>query len=189
MTAEPASPPSAWFTRHEAALRAAAALGPVVDLACGRGRHAAACSELQLPTVAVDRDDASLRALQHVTRGRGPAPCRVRADLEAECGIPIAEASCGAILIFRFLYRPIAPAVSDALEPGGLLLYETFTVDQLRLGWGPRNPAFLLEHGELPRLFPTLEVLAYEEGLQAEADPGARAAAATARLAARRPRD
>jgi len=179
--------PSTWFESHVGAVRDAAVLGPVVDLACGYGRHAAACGGLGLPTLAVDSDAAALRALQHASRGLRKPPWPVLADLEAECGIPIAEQSCGAILIFRFLYRPIAAAIAEALRPGGLLLYETFTVEQLRVGWGPRRAAFLLEPGELRRLFPALEVVAYEEGLQPEPDPGAPARAATARLAARRP--
>jgi hypothetical protein len=188
VTSEPPSPPSAWFTRHTSELRAAAALGPVADLACGRGRHAVACCELGIASLAIDREFRFLRQLRDQTRGRPLAPSAIQADLEAECGIPIAKGSCGAILIFRFLYRPLLAAVREALVPGALLLYETFTVDQVRLGWGPRNPAYLLQPGELRRLFDGLEILAYEEGIQPEADPGARAPAATARLAARRPR-
>ena len=185
-------PPSAWFTRHADIVVAASALGPVVDLACGRGRHSLACGALGLPTVSIDRDAALLRGLdlrpaQAEIQRDHPASWRVRADLEAACGIPLREGSCGAILIFRFLYRPMFPAVAKALEPGGLLLYETFTVAQRKLGNGPRNPAFLLEPGELRRAFPGLEILAYEEGLQVEADPGSAAPAATARLAARKP--
>jgi SAM-dependent methyltransferase len=188
VSGEPVLGPSKWLLRHRDALRETAALGPVADLACGRGRHALACSELGLACLAVDRDAASLRLIRDLTRDRSPAPWTVRADLEAECGIPIAEGSCGAILIFRFLYRPLAAAVCRALAPGGLLLYETFTVDQCALGWGPRTTTFLLAEGELPKLFSELEIVAYEEGVQPEADPGARAPAATARLAARRPR-
>jgi hypothetical protein len=88
----------------------------------------------------------------------------VRVDLETRHGIPLIPASCGAILVFRFLYRPLAAAVVDCLLPGGLLLYETFTIQQLTVEPGPKNPAFLLREGELPELFPTLEVLRYEEG-------------------------
>lgn len=185
-------PPSAWFTRHADSVVAATALGPVVDLACGRGRHSLACCALGLPTVSIDRNAAFLRELDlrptEADIQSGYRACwRVRANLEAECGIPLREGSCGAILIFRFLYRPMLRAVAEALKPGGLLLYETFIVANRELGRGPRNPAFLLEPGELRRSFSDLEILAYEEGLQDEADPGSAAPAATARLAARKP--
>ena len=86
------------------------------------------------------------------------------------------------ILVFRFLFRPLAPAIVEALAPGGLLLYETFTIHQRDLGEGPRNPAFLLHDGELPELFARLETASHWEGLT----PGP-APQALARLAARKP--
>jgi hypothetical protein len=72
--------------------------------------------------------------------------------------------------------------IEATLAPGGLLLYETFTVEQLELEGGPRRRGFLLEHGELPTLFPGLEVLSYEETTELAPTPRA-----VARMAARRP--
>jgi SAM-dependent methyltransferase len=106
------------------------------------------------------------------------------ADLEASAAIPLASASCGAVLVFRYLHRPLAPELERVLRPGGLLLYETFTLHQREIARHPKNPAFLLEPGELPRLFPKLEVLRAEEVLVQ-----APAAEALARLVARRRRD
>ena len=89
--------------------------------------------------------------------------------------------SCGAILVFRFLFRPLATAIVEALAPGGLLLYETFTVAQRALGTGPRRADFLLEPGELAALFSGLEPIEYAEG-RSDGDPPE----CLARLAARR---
>jgi SAM-dependent methyltransferase len=164
-------------------VREAAALGPVVDLACGRGRHALAAVSLGVRTVGVDRDRDALVTLLGEARKRGlpDVLTALRADLETARGFPLRPESCGAILVFRYLHRPMAPALSSLLRPGGLLLYETFTKEQRNLGYGPTNPAFLLAAGELRELFPGLEMLAYEEGLC----PGERPEA-LARLAARR---
>ncbi len=52
----------------------------------------------------------------------------------------------------------------DSLAPGGLLIYETFDVDQAALG-KPSNPDFLLRHGELLERCAALRILAYEDGL------------------------
>jgi SAM-dependent methyltransferase len=137
---------------------------PVLDLACGRGRHALAVAERGAHVVAVDRDPEALAELAREARARDlPVSC-VRADLEGAHGLPFAPAGLGAVLVFRYLWRPLAPALAAALAPGGLLLYETFTRDQGKLPYGPRNPAFLLEPGELPRLFPELAIEAFEEG-------------------------
>jgi SAM-dependent methyltransferase len=176
-----ASPPSPWFLAQRERLLAAARLGPVLDLACGRGRHALAAAGLGARTLAIDRDRDALVGLQSEARRRGlPASC-LRTDLETPMGIPVKPASCGAILVFRFLFRPLAPAICAALAPGGLLLYETFTVAQRALGSGPRRPEFLLEPGELRALFPGLETIEHWEGREEIPSP-----ACLARLAARR---
>jgi SAM-dependent methyltransferase len=178
------APPSPFFLAHAEAIRDAARLGPVLDLACGRGRHAIATAELGVPVLAIDRDPDALAALRRAARERGLTRAGgLRADLETQHGIPVRSESCGAVLVFRFLFRPLARAIVDVLAPGGLLLYETFTQKQRTLGHGPRNPAFLLGPGELPELFCALEIECAWEGLTAGAPPEA-----LARLVARRRR-
>jgi len=54
--------------------------------------------------------------------------------------------------------------VERTLRPGGRLIYETFTTMHTRRTESHmKNPAFALEPGELPRLFPRLEVVSYAE--------------------------
>jgi SAM-dependent methyltransferase len=180
-----AAQPSAFFARHRVALRDAARLGPIVDLACGRGRHALAAARAGLRTLAIDHNAGFLEGLASRARSEElPLQC-VRFDLEVGLELPVRASSCGAILVFRFLHRPLAPAIEHALAPGGVLLYETFTTAQLERGTGPRSPAFLLEPGELPRQFPGLEVLAHSEGPRLREGPEDEDA--TARLFARKP--
>jgi len=163
-------------------IRAAAAHGPVLDLACGSGRNALAVASAGLRVVALDRDPARLAALASRARACGLRLAAVRADLEAGHGIPLASASVGALLVFRYLHRPLAGEIVRVLRPGGLLVYETFTVHQREVAQHPRNPAFLLEPGELPRLFAGLEVLRSEEAIVRAPQPEA-----IARLVARKP--
>lgn len=178
--AEP-GPPSPLFEAQREAVREAGRSGPILDVACGRGRHALAAAALGAATLAVDRDPDALRCLARRARA-GDLPVQaLRADVEAAGGLPLRPASCAAILVFRFLHRALCPQLVAALQPGGLLLYETFTIHQRDLGYGPRNPAFLLQPGELPRLFPGLRVLASWEGLSEGSRPEA-----LARLAVRK---
>jgi len=169
---------AAWAAR----LRDVAEQGLILDLASGRGRHARAMASGGLGVVAVDRNRESLGELARAaTRDGTPIAC-VRADLENRFEPPFRPESFGAILVFRYLHRPLMPWIEGALRPGGLLLYETFTTQQRSLGWGPRRAEFLLEPGELPRLFPELEIDAYEEGPSQDAK-----SPHTARLVAHRP--
>jgi SAM-dependent methyltransferase len=170
--------------RQLAELRRASQLGPIVDLACGRGRNTLARAREGIDCLGLDRNRDFLRALGAAAagaRGRVDTAC---CDLESGYGIPVRPGTCGAILVFRFLFRPLASAIQSALAPGGLLLYETFTREQSAHGWGPRRPEFLLEAGELPRLFSGLEVLHHDESPIELPRPEA-----SARLVARRSSD
>ncbi|HYM22014.1 MAG TPA: class I SAM-dependent methyltransferase, partial [Vicinamibacterales bacterium] len=66
-------------------------------------------------------------------------------------------------VVVRYLQRDLFPALAAALRPGGILIYETFTTEQLALGTGPRSPDHLLRLGELRNAFGTLSVEFYEE--------------------------
>lgn len=164
---------------------ATASGGRVLDLACGRGRHALAAAALGLDVLAVDRNQEQLAQLTELARSRGALGGRVEVvcvDLETGTAPILPGGPFAAVLVFRYLHRPLAPAIERWLAPGGLLLYETFTAEQRSLGWGPTRDEFLLRTGELPTLFPGLIVEAYEEGLTDEESP-----AFTARLRARKP--
>ncbi len=179
------SPPSELFLGQLDRIRAAAELGAVVDLACGRGRHALAAAEAGIPVIGIDRNRAHLAALREAAARRGLAVETILADIENPAEIPLRSGCCGAVLVFRYLHRPLAPAIGRVLAPGGLLVYETFTTEQRALGAGPRNPDHLLRPGELPGLFSDLEILERWEGVSGGAEP-AHVARITARAGARR---
>lgn len=157
-----AAEPSPFVLRHLDALVAAARGRPAADVACGRGRHARALAGRGVRVIGLDRDAAALRSL---ARGAPRLPVdAVRCELEAGLDPPLRPASCGAVVVTNFLHRPLCASLARLLAPGGRLLYETFTRAQGKLPYGPGNPAFLLLEGELPGLFPTLRVEAFEEG-------------------------
>lgn len=180
---EAASPEPAALVRAETArLRHAARRGPLVDVACGAGRNALPLARLGLRVVALDRARERLATLHATARAEGLPLAAIAADLEAHDAIPLATGSAGAVLVFRYLHRPLAREIERVLRPGGLLLYETFTSRHREVAEHPRNPAFLLGPDELPELFPGFEVIRYEEALVREPGP-----AAVARLVAARP--
>ena len=156
--------PSAFFLEHQIRLIQSAPLGPTLDVACGHGRHAIAAADLGLSVVAVDRDAQALDRIARVSPRAGGRIETIQADLENAPRPPFERAHFGAILVFRYLHRPLCPWIQSLLTVGGVLLYETFTREQKELGWGPKRDEFLLQPGELPRLFPGLRVEVHEEG-------------------------
>jgi len=143
--------PSSWVLRWGAQVTS----GPVLDLACGSGRHARWFAVRGLPVVAVDRQPADLGDL--------PSVEYVQADLEDGSPWPLGDRRFAAIVVTNYLHRPLFPRIAAALDKGGLLIYETFMVGHERYG-RPTNPEFLLRPGELRDAFSGLTVLAFEEG-------------------------
>lgn len=134
------TPPSSWVARHANLIPAA---GPVLDLAAGGGRHTRYFKGLGHPVVAVDRDVTSLADLA------GDAQIEViAADLEGGSPWPLGERRFAGMVVTNYLHRPLFPKLAAALQPGGVLIYETFGIGNERFG-RPSNPDFLLQPGEL----------------------------------------
>jgi hypothetical protein len=68
------------------------------------------------------------------------------------------------IIVFFYLHRALFPALIESLKPNGVLLYETFLIDNYLRHHHPRRWEFCLAHNELLRLTSTLRVLSYDEG-------------------------
>ena len=129
--------------------------GRVLDVACGAGRHARWLARLGFEVDAVDRDVSGLA-------DRPPGVELREADIEGDAW-PYPETRFDAIVVTNYLHRPLLPTLVDSLEPGGLLLYETFAAGNERFG-KPSNPDFLLRPGELiEAVRGRLRVLAFED--------------------------
>jgi SAM-dependent methyltransferase len=148
---------SSWVRRFESALPD----GPILDVACGSGRHLRHFQAAGRTVTGVDRDISRLADL-----AGAPGIELVEADLEAGGPWPLGDRRFAAVLVTNYLWRPLFPAIVGAVGPGGWLLYETFAQGQERYG-RPRNPQFLLMPGELIEVARGLHVVAYEHGLRA----------------------
>ena len=151
--------PSRWLVDHAHLLPPD---GYALDVACGTGRHALWLSAHGFVTRAVDRDRAAIEHLRESAQQRQLAIDAQVVNLEDGTASLPAHAF-DVIVVVSYLHRPLFPELREALRPGGILVYETFTRDQARRG-KPTNPAFLLEPGELRRLIDPLDVLAEREG-------------------------
>lgn len=151
--------PSSWLVANAALLPAG---GAAVDLACGRGRHSLLLAAAGFRVTAMDRDAGKIAALAADAARLGLPITAEVVDLESET-VSLGTACNDLVLGIHYLHRPLFPAIVQALVPGGLLLYETFTTPQAARGH-PTNPAYLLEPGELFRLVAPLHILNQREG-------------------------
>ncbi len=137
--------------------------GPVLDLACGSGRNGLYLASLGAEVVLCDRYVQALEHAQRQARDLGLSIATWLVDLEAG-GDPLPPKAYGGIIVFRYLHRPLFGSIRRALKPGGVLAYETYTLDQPRFG-KPTNPDFLLRPGELREAFTGFEIIHAFEGI------------------------
>jgi SAM-dependent methyltransferase len=135
--------------------------GRTLDLAAGTGRNAGFLAARGHTVVAADSSWAGLALLRRHVSG---VAC-VQMDLDA----PGFRPGCADnVVVVSFLDRRLFAEVARWLRPGGVLLWDTFLVDQRTIGH-PREAAFLLERGELAeRLRGEFRILVAREGLVEE---------------------
>jgi tellurite methyltransferase len=119
-------------------------------------------AEIGARVTAIDHDPSRLREGRRLAQRRRLSIEWVDADL-AHFAIP--ERTFDLVMIFNYLDRRRLPDFANAVKPGGYLMTETFLESQRQLGWGPTSAAHLLQAGELPTLFPLLELILYREAL------------------------
>ena len=155
----------------------------VLDLACGSGQNGLLLAEQGTQVLFADRNQGALDNCQEGLASLAHRSSCWQVDLEAADAAPLAGQQFSVILVFRYLHRPLISAIRDALLPGGLIIYETFTTENRQFG-RPSSADYLLNPGELREWFDDWELLHYAELV--EQQPVARA---VAQLVARKPRD
>jgi SAM-dependent methyltransferase len=165
--------------------------GPVLSLGEGEGRNAAYLAALGHRLVAVDQSEVGLAKARRLAADRGLTIETVRADL---ADYPIEPGVwAGIVSIFCHLPRrvrvPLYAAVVRGLRPGGVLVLEAYTPNQLGRGTGgPQDPDMLVALATLTGELAGLELLHAQE-LEREVREGAyhTGAASVVQIVARRP--
>ena len=132
--------------------------GSALDIASGEGRNAVFAAENGYQTLAVDISTTGLEKAHALADEKGVSIKTQLVDLD---NWKIKQNAFDIILCFNFLDRQIFPAIKCALKPGGLMFYETFTVDYLKYSSFKRE--WVLEHNELIDAFSELRILYYRE--------------------------
>jgi len=152
--------PSSWLIENADLLPRG---GTVLDVACGKGRHALLLASAGFNVHAIDRDPDKIAFLRSTAERLS---LRVEAgvmDLETDPPPALGSAQFDAVVVFNYLHRALMPVLRDAVKPRGRIFYETFTTHQAERGH-PKNPHFLLREGELAELMAPLSILRSREG-------------------------
>lgn len=135
--------------------------GLALDIASGEGRHAVYLAKKGFQVEAVDISSVGLRKAQKLAAENGVKIKTINADLTK---YKIEPNKYSVIINFYYLQRSLFPQIIAGLKKGGMLVFKSNTVDQLK------NPdakdfekKYLLELGELKKAFSELEILHYSE--------------------------
>ncbi|MBI4295603.1 MAG: methyltransferase domain-containing protein [Chloroflexi bacterium] len=144
--------------------------GRALDVAMGNGRNAVYLAQMGFEVEGVDISPEAVQGALELAHKTGVDIRAAIADLEG--GYRIREAAYEVIICFNYLQRTLIPQIKAGLRQGGIVVYETFIVDQAQFG-KPTNPNYLLQHNELLDMFRDFRVLRYREGIM----PGPKAIA------------
>jgi len=135
--------------------------GLALDLAMGEGRNA-----IYLATRGFDVDgveaDAQAVAQARIAARRLGAPIRAVVGNVEDGTYIIPIETYDVIMVFNYLHRPVFKDIKEGVVPGGVVVYQTFSIDPT--GCGPaQDPTRVLRPGELREVFADWEVLQFRE--------------------------
>lgn len=139
--------PSPFLAREIERIKALAPGPDALDIACGEGRNSIFLAQHGFRVVGVDISDIGLAKGRTLAHAMGVEVDFRNVDLDDG----IIEGTYDLILNFNFLLRELIPSEVASLKPGGVLLFDTIMASETLLQ--TRSPAYLLQPGELNRLF------------------------------------
>jgi SAM-dependent methyltransferase len=134
--------------------------GRALDIACGSGRNSIWLAQRGLDVVGVDFAAEALRLGRELATRHGCSVTWLQNDVES---FQFEISAYDIIACFNYRSPTLYPGVHRALRPGGWVVFETYTLDQLQFASGPRNPEHLLRPGELLMAFGDLRIAFYRE--------------------------
>lgn len=149
---EPAS-----FLRENIALLP---VGKALDIAMGEGRNAVYLAKKGFDVEGVDISEVALRKAKQLARENQVRITTTNADLNT---YTIPAESFHVILNIDYLQRNLIPQIKRGLKHKGIVVFENHTVDQMKNKGGTQIRQFLLEQGELKKMFEDFKILVYRE--------------------------
>ena len=147
--------PSEWLIENQELL---SGKGWALDIASGEGRNTVFAASLGYDAVGIDISEEGAEKARALARDKKTNIKIIVANLDE---YNIEKNAFDLILCFNFLERRLYPAIRNGLKPGGLIFYETFTVDYLK--YSNFKKEWVLDYNELLREFSEFRILRYRE--------------------------
>jgi 2-polyprenyl-3-methyl-5-hydroxy-6-metoxy-1,4-benzoquinol methylase len=137
--------------------------GKALDIATGEGRNAVFLAQHGFEVDAVDISEMGLKKANKLAKAMGVKIHTSLSDLDS---YQIEKEKYDLIANFYFLNRRLIPKLKHGLKEGGRVIFETYTLEQRKLGTGgPKHAKYFLKPNELLKLFKDFRILFYREGI------------------------
>lgn len=130
--------------------------GEALDIGCGGGRDAVYLSQQGWQVTAIDKQDAVLQRAKQLADSHHQLIDFRDCDLSKSTCLP--DKTFDLIVMIRYLNRSLYDWLRTHLNPGGVLIMQTFTEGVEEFS-SPKNPNFILQAGELAKTFSDFEII------------------------------
>lgn len=135
--------------------------GKALDIAMGEGRNAVFFAKNGFEVDGCDVSDIAVKKTLKLAKENNVGVNAFVADLEI---YKLPKDAYDVVACFYYLQRSLIPQIKEALKPGGMVIYETYTIENWERGFeGPKNKDYLLKTNELLDLFKDLTIIYYRE--------------------------
>jgi 2-polyprenyl-3-methyl-5-hydroxy-6-metoxy-1,4-benzoquinol methylase len=136
--------------------------GKALDIAMGEGRNALYLASQGFEVEGLEKNEKAIASCLAAAESRGLKLIARTVDLEQ---YQLSRARYDLVTCFYYLQRSLIPQIREALKPGGMVVYETFLIDNHLQFGHPKHREYCFEHNELLNFFRDFRVLFYHEGL------------------------
>jgi tellurite methyltransferase len=147
--------PSRWLEENSGLLNTN---GKALDIAGGEGRNSVFVASRGYEVTCLDISQNGLTKALTLAHEKKAKITTLHADLDNSS---LLENEYDLVLCFNFLDRNLFSGIRKTLKSGGLLFYETFTLDYLKYSSFKRE--WVLELNELLQVFGDFRILRYQE--------------------------
>lgn len=140
--------------------------GTALDVAGGVGRHSIFMARQGWRVTLADISEVGIAQARKNAGRLGELVTYQVTDLTTA---PWEMSRYDVLMTFFYLERAVFRQLYEAIRPGGLLIYKTYTSLAPKFGKGPRHPMHLLQENELLQAFSGMTVLHYSETIRERA--------------------
>jgi 2-polyprenyl-3-methyl-5-hydroxy-6-metoxy-1,4-benzoquinol methylase len=133
-------------------------VGNALDIAMGEGRNAVFLAKKGFAVTGVDISEVAVKKAKQLAKEN---KVKINAIVEDLNHYQIKKDFYDVIINFFYLNRNLIPKIKLGLKKNGIVIFETYTVEELK--YKKMNKDYLLEKEELKKLFSGFEILHYEE--------------------------